>query len=150
MGVMLAQPQRVTWLSEAYLRAGRFDDALRLAGSALDLARAQKERGNEAWGLRLLGEIASSRDPRDAETAEGYYLQALAPATELGMRPLVAHCHLGLGALYRRTGDQPKASEHLTTATAMYRDMSMDSWLARAEATLGSSGSEATRVEGRS
>ena len=49
------------------------------------------------------------------------------------MRPLVAHCHLGLGKLYRRTGDRAKAQEHLTTATTMYREMDMGFWLAQAE-----------------
>ena len=39
------------------------------------------------------------------------------------MRPLVAHCHLGLGKLYRRTGKREQAQEHLTTATTMYREM---------------------------
>ena len=52
------------------------------------------------------------------------------------MRPLVAHCHLGLGKLYRRTGDQAKAQEHLTTATTMYREMDMTFWLEQAEAVL--------------
>ena len=55
-------------------------------------------------------------------------------ATELGMRPLVAHCHLGLGTLYRRTGDSAKAPEQLTTATTMYREMGMTIWLEKAEA----------------
>ena len=50
------------------------------------------------------------------------------------MRPLVAHCHLGLGTLYRRTGDDAKAEEHLTTAKAMYREMDMGFWLAQADA----------------
>jgi hypothetical protein len=58
-------------------------------------------------------------------------------ATELGMRPLVAHCHLGLGKLYGRTGDRAKADEHLTTATAMYRQMGMNFWLEKAEAVIG-------------
>ena len=35
------------------------------------------------------------------------------------MRPLVAHCHLGLGELYRGTGKREKAQGHLTTATAL-------------------------------
>jgi hypothetical protein len=55
-------------------------------------------------------------------------------ASELGMRPLVAHCHLGFGTLYRRTGDRTKAEEHLTTASTMYREMSMGFWLQQAEA----------------
>ena len=52
------------------------------------------------------------------------------------MRPLVAHCHLGLGRLYRRTGDSEQAREHLTTATTMYREMDMRFWLEQAEAEL--------------
>ena len=58
----------------------------------------------------------------------------MALAEELGMRPLVAHCHLGLGKLYRRTGQQEQAQEHLTTATTMYREMDMRFWLEQAEA----------------
>jgi hypothetical protein len=53
------------------------------------------------------------------------------------MRPLVAHCHLGLGKLYRRTGDDAKAQEHLGTATTMYREMDMRFWLEKAEAEMG-------------
>ena len=64
------------------------------------LARAQKEQGYEAYALRLLGSIAVHRHPTDVEPAEAHYRQALALADELGMRPLQAHCHLGLGTLY--------------------------------------------------
>jgi tetratricopeptide (TPR) repeat protein len=136
MRLVSNQSHRVAWVSEAHLRAGRPDDALGLAGRALDLARAHKERGSQAWALRLLGEISSSRDPRDAETAEDYYLQGLALATELEMRPLVAHCHAGLGRLYARTGDRVTAQEHLTTAATLYRQMDMGFWLKQAEAEL--------------
>jgi hypothetical protein len=53
------------------------------------------------------------------------------------MRPLVAHCHLGLGKLYHRAGDRAKAGEHrLASATAMYREMGMGFWLEKAEAEL--------------
>jgi hypothetical protein len=68
--------------------------------------------------------------------AEGHYGQALALADELGMHPLVAHCHLGLGTLYRRTGDHATAREHLTTAATMYREMDMGFWLEKAEVAL--------------
>ncbi|HEX6828150.1 MAG TPA: tetratricopeptide repeat protein [Burkholderiales bacterium] len=73
---------------------------------------------------------------------ETHYQGALSLASELGMRPLVAHCHLGLGKLYRRTGKREQAQEHLTTATTMYREMDMRFWLEQAEAevrTLGTS-----------
>ena len=72
------------------------------------------------------------------ESAEGHYTQALARADELGMRPLAAHCHLGLGKLFQRIGDQAKAAEQLTTAARMYREMDMGFWLEKAEAELGS------------
>ena len=52
------------------------------------------------------------------------------------MRPLVAHCHLGLGKLYRRTGKREQAHEHLTTATTMYREMDMRFWLEKAETEM--------------
>ena len=64
------------------------------------------------------------------------YRQALALADELGMRPLVVHCHLGLGKLYWRTGERVKAKEHLTTTTTMYREMDIRFWLEQAEAEV--------------
>ena len=133
-------PLLLAYLGEAHLLAGRWDDALAVARRALDLAHRQKERGNEAWVLRLLGETAAHADPPDLESADRHYRQALARAEELGMRPLAAHCHLGLGKLYRRTGDRAKADEHLATATTMYREMDMSFWLEQVEATMGNSG----------
>ena len=52
------------------------------------------------------------------------------------MRPLVAHCHLGLGKLYRRTGKREQAYEHLSTATRIYREMDMRFWLEQAESEM--------------
>ncbi len=121
-------------LSEAYLLAGREADARAAAQRALGLARQHKERGHEAYTLRLLGEIAAREDPPDVGEAKDYYRQALAFAEALGMRPLIAHCHLGLGKLYRRTRNQEQAKEHLTTATSMMREMAMGLWLEKAEA----------------
>jgi hypothetical protein len=67
-------------------------------------------------------------------TAAAHYGAALALASELEMRPLVAHCHRGLGRLYRHAGDGPRGREHLTTATVLYREMGMGLWLEKAEA----------------
>jgi hypothetical protein len=61
------------------------------------------------------------------------YRETLALATPRGMRPEVAHCHLGLGKLYRGWGDRELAQQHLTTATSMYREMGMTYWLEQAE-----------------
>ena len=79
--------------------------------------------------MALLGDIATHPDRFDAESGEDHYREALALAEPRGMRPLVAHCHLGLGKLYRRTGKQQQAQEHLSAATAMYREMEMTYWL---------------------
>src|SRR6516162_1458986 len=122
---------------EAYLVAGRLDEATQMALRARDLAQQRRERGCLAEALRLLGEIAVHQDPPEVESAEVHYRQALVAAEELGMRPLQAHCRLGLGKLYRRTGKQSQAQEHLATAAAMYREMDMGFWLEKAEAELG-------------
>jgi len=122
---------------EAYLLAGRLDEAAQMALRAWDLAQQRRERGRLAGVQRLLGEIAVHRDPPEIESAESHFCQALAAAEELGMRPLQAHCRLGLGKLYRRTGKQAQAQEHLVTAAAMYREMDMGFWLEKAEAELG-------------
>jgi hypothetical protein len=87
--------------------------------------------------LLLLGDIATHPDRVDAERGEDHYRQALSLAEPRGMRPLVAHCHLGLGKLYRRTDKREQAREHLTTATTMYSEMGMTYWLEKAEAELG-------------
>jgi class 3 adenylate cyclase/tetratricopeptide (TPR) repeat protein len=123
-------------LSEVHLRAGRLEDAYALVERTLALAHAHHERRNQAHALRLLGEIVAQRDPADVALVESHYRQALGLAAELNMRPLVAHCHLGLAKLSRRTGKREQAQEHLTTAATMYREMGMRFWLEQAEAEL--------------
>jgi len=92
--------------------------------------RPGRDRGPRGRGS------AGDRGASPPEDAEGYYGEALALAGELGMRPLVAHCHLGLGKLYRRTGKRDKAREHLATVATMYREMDMRFWLEQAEAEM--------------
>jgi tetratricopeptide (TPR) repeat protein len=133
--LLLIHPLVVTWLSEACLLAGRVQDALDLAARAHTLARERKQRGIEAWALRLLGDIAAHADPPDVEQAGSYYRQALTLAEKLEMRPLAAHCHLGLGTLFRKVG-RDEAQAELSTTAEMYRAMEMRRWLAKAEATL--------------
>ena len=130
------QASRVRTLGEAHLHAGHVETASDLAAQALDLARAYHERGNEAYVLRLLGEIAAQRGPSASDQAATFYQQALALADELGMRPLQAHCHRDLGALYRQTGQAAQACGELSTAMEMYRDMEMAFWLPETEAAL--------------
>jgi tetratricopeptide (TPR) repeat protein len=124
------------WAGEAYLSSSRIQDANDVAQRTLDLARRHRGRGSEAWALRLLGEIASHREAYDVDAAQNHYHQALKLATELRMRPLVAHCHLSLGKLSRCSGNREAAQQYLTTATTMYREMDMQFWLEQAEAEL--------------
>ena len=123
-------------LAEAQVRAGRLEEAYGLAERALALARAHQERGNEAYALRLLGEIAARREPPEHGQAEAHYQQALALAKELGMRPLQAHCHCGLGTLYATVGQREQARAALATAIELYRAMNMTFWLPQAEVAL--------------
>jgi tetratricopeptide (TPR) repeat protein len=120
-------------LTEAHLLAGRLEEAHALAERVLALAREHQEMGNQAYALRLLGEIAARRDPPEASLAIAYYQEALVLANELGMRPLMAHCHRGLGTLYAVTNQQEQAHTELSTATTLYRSMDMVFWLPQAE-----------------
>jgi tetratricopeptide (TPR) repeat protein len=120
----------------AHLLTGRPEDAMTLATYALERSRTYKEHGHQAEALRLLGDIAMHRDPPEIEQAESYYQQALALADELGMRPLQAHCHRGLGTLYSQTGQSEQARAELSTAIEMYRDMEMTFWQPETEATF--------------
>ena len=104
-------------LGEAQLLAGRLEEAQTLAEQALMLAREHQERGNQAYALRLLGDIAARREPPEGEPAEAYYRQALALAEELGMRPLQAHCHRGLGTAVRR--DRPAGAARTALSAAL-------------------------------
>jgi tetratricopeptide (TPR) repeat protein len=133
---------RVAWLGEAYLLAGHSAEAMLVAQRALELSRAHKERGHEAWTHRLLAEIHAHQASAEATPAEAAYRQALALAEDLGMRPLQAHCHRGLGMLYTKIGQWEPARTALSTAIAMYQSMEMTFWLPETEAALA-------QVEGR-
>jgi predicted ATPase len=123
-------------LSEAHLLAGRPEEAHALAERALALAHEHQERGNQAYALHLLGDIAAWRKPLESAMAEAHYQDALALADELGMRPLLAHCHLGLGTIYAKIGRGKQARAELSAAIALYRAMEMTFWLPQTEAAL--------------
>jgi tetratricopeptide (TPR) repeat protein len=127
------QALRLVWLGEAYLRAGRLDEAGTQAQQALEFAQAHQERGHTAYALWLLGEVATQCVSPEAAQAEAHYRSALALAEELGMRPLQAHCHHGLGTLYLKTGQQEQARTELATAVDLYRAMEMTCWLPQAQ-----------------
>ncbi|HEY7493689.1 MAG TPA: hypothetical protein VIH59_21590 [Candidatus Tectomicrobia bacterium] len=123
-------------LCDALLLVSRVEDAGLLASHLLDLSRTHTGRGYQAHAYRLLGEVARHREPADVGQATAYYLQSLVLAEALGMRPLQAHCHLGLGTLYARTGQAVQARAELDTAMTLYRAMDMTFWLPQVEAVL--------------
>jgi tetratricopeptide (TPR) repeat protein len=123
-------------LGEAQLRAGGLGEAQALTQEAQALARAHRERGYEAYALHLLGEIAAHRHLPEVAQAEDYYRQGLGLTRELGVRPLMAHCHRGLGTLYAKTNRREQARAELSTAVALYRSMDMIFWLPQVEAAL--------------
>ena len=128
------------FLAEAHLLIGQVESALSVAQQALALALACHQPGRQAGTLRVLGEIAACRPPLDADMAENHFGEALTIADDLGMRPLQAHCHLGLGKLYRRAGRSDEARAELATAVAMLREMGMAFWLPEAEQELAGAG----------
>jgi tetratricopeptide (TPR) repeat protein len=132
----------LTELSEACLLVGRVDEASALAGHLIEISRAYTGSGYQAHAWRLLGEVALRHEPLDVDQAAAHYHQALALAEELGLRPLQAHCHLGLGTLYAKTGQRQQAQAALSAAIGLYRAMEMTFWLPQAEAALAEVGGE--------
>jgi tetratricopeptide (TPR) repeat protein len=117
-------------LGEAHLGVRDLEAAGHCARRALEFARQHGERGNEAWAVHLLGRVTAAHPSRDAaEAALPHLTRAMALATALDMRPLVAHCRQALAALCRRAGTSGEAGEHLAAATEMYREMDMSAWL---------------------
>ena len=135
-------------LGEAHMLAGRLEEAQALAERALALAREHQERGHQAYALRLLGAIHAHRNPPAVGLAEASYQQALALANDLGMRPLQAHCHRGLGTLYGQLGRGQQARAALSTAIELYRAMDMTFWLPQTEAALAHVGTASASQAG--
>jgi class 3 adenylate cyclase/tetratricopeptide (TPR) repeat protein len=136
MGRMSRLPLLLVKCGEMHLLAGDAAEATRLATQALALATEQKERGNEVYARRLLGEIHARAQP-GSPSAQRYFADALALAEALGMRPLAAHCHAGLGQVHRHAGKPGDADAHLATAAAMYGEMAMRYWLVLLERDAG-------------
>ncbi len=122
-----------SWLSEGLLLAGRTERAAARACRAVQLCRDRRDRGDDAHATWTLGNVVLHGNAPDLDQGENHYEYARVLATELGMRPLVAHCHAGLAKLHRRTGKPIEADEHFRIATVLYREMGMTYWLEKAE-----------------
>jgi hypothetical protein len=115
---------------------GHAAEASDLAQQALAYSRARQRHGTQAQALFLLGQVAMQQELPRVHEATTYYQQARVLAEECGMRPLQAHCHLGLGTLYATTGQQQQAHAGLSAAMALYCAMDMTFWLPHVEAVL--------------
>ena len=124
------------WLSEGHLLLGHLEKADILAERALKIAKQHKEHAHEAWALKLLGDVALGHNPVKTQLAESYYRHAFAVSLELGMRPLEAHCHAGLGKVFAAVGAAEQARVEMAAAIDLYRSMEMNVWLERANATF--------------
>jgi class 3 adenylate cyclase/tetratricopeptide (TPR) repeat protein len=131
---------RLAWLGHGHRVAGQLDTAAALAARALDLARIHGERGSAAYALRLAGDVAAAQHPQSVESAEASYREALAITDALGMRPLGAQCHLGLGRLHRHAGDRERARGHLSVAVGLFGRLGMSWWQGQAAAEMAGLG----------
>ena len=141
MSRMGGQALRMAWVSEAYFEIGQIRESEVYARRGLELSRESKDMGSQAWLLRLLGDIVARCSPLDVGQAEANYRDALRLAGDRKMRPLEAHCHLGLGDVYANLKNDSEARSELFAAVQLYRNMSMPFWLSRAETALAKAAS---------
>jgi len=133
-GNLIHVPAVCQLLGRACVVLGRIENAQRVAQQAMEGCARRPETLPQV--LLVLADIAGHPDRLDPEVSERLYREAIVVAEGQGRRPIIAHCHFGLGTLYRRTGKRKLAQEHLTAAMTMYREMDMRFYLEQAEAEL--------------
>ena len=141
MRLVAGHAMRLTWLGQAHLYAGRRDSALDHAGRALTTAEERQERGQQAYARCLLADIDARGETPDVATVEAAYQRALDLADALQMRPLAAHCRLGLGRLHRQAGHRDRAREHTGAALSSFSAMGMALWVDQAHVEREAAGS---------
>jgi len=137
----LFSPWTIGWIGELHLSLASPQKAMHNAARELEWSRQHKARGREAWALHLKGKIEMVRPSGDLVVCEQAFRDSLTLALAHGMRPLEAHCYLGLGRLFASTGKQGSAREHLGTAVALMRKLDMGIWLEQAETALAQTNS---------
>jgi class 3 adenylate cyclase/tetratricopeptide (TPR) repeat protein len=130
-GFVARHSLRLAYLGEVYLLDDRIEDAALAAARALQFARDHKERANQAYALRVLGDIEARRG--NLPLAQTNLCAALALAQELGMRPLLAHCHWSLARALDGPERDRSASPHREYALELFRSMGMRLWAQRLE-----------------
>jgi tetratricopeptide (TPR) repeat protein len=116
-----------TALADAYRAVGEVALATDTASRALKLANEREERGFEAWAMLVMAGI--NADAGRKGEAKQWYQRALQQASDLSMRPLVAHCHKGLSSIYISHGQKKEAQAEIKKAHEIYRSLEMNYWL---------------------
>ena len=114
--------------AEALLLAGEHEKALTAVNEALDRTRTLEERAAEGHACWLRGTIDTVR-ALDLEAAASMFERATEIATQLNLRPLVAHCHLGFADLYERRGLQAEAATFRNLGQGLLHELGMKRWL---------------------
>jgi class 3 adenylate cyclase len=112
-------------LGEAYMAAGRIDDALGQVQKGLELTRSSGEHPHHAYALKLLGDIQARRGGNFTSKADESYRDAIALAKSCSMTPLVAHCHRALGMLYRDVDHMSDAATEFRAAARLYDELDL-------------------------
>ena len=128
----------LAWLGEAYLRQGQFEEADRLCRRAITISRQRKERGHEAWALRLSGEILACTPNPDRASAAAALYSAISLADQLQMRPLVALSRMRRGNIWIDLGNFDEAQRELRSALLSLRELKISHWLSSVENALSS------------
>jgi len=82
----------------AFLAAGRLAEAHAAGTRALTLAEERGEPPQQAYALKLLGDIESVGNDLNGTEAEMYFQRAFQLAEKCGMRPLMALCNSSLAS----------------------------------------------------
>jgi len=137
LGLVQPRTTYTSWLGEALLQDGQVQGALAQADNALALARTYGTVGPGAWAFRLRAEaLIRTCSEREAARAADDYREAARIATERGMRPLQAHCHLGMARLHAVLGDLAEARAEVEAARRMYQEMEMIRYVSEADQEL--------------
>ena len=110
---------------------GDLEEALQWSEKTLELSIKNHEKRYEGLSKIWIGKILGSKEKAQYSEGEQFILEGYEILKELGVRPAMAQGHLILGELYRNSGEEFRAVEHLRKAKSMFEEMEMDYWTAK-------------------
>jgi class 3 adenylate cyclase/tetratricopeptide (TPR) repeat protein len=116
--VLVHQPQRLGFLSEAYLLTGDVARAIGAARRALRLAESQGEQTSKAYAYHQIGRALSSRS-ETVEEAASALRRAEGLAVQDGLVPLIARGRRDLAHALHEIGAHDEASQQEESAIAI-------------------------------